>query len=219
MRFSQRIGKSPIRDALQTDGMDTRLRNGLWNALYTVYISLIGTVRIAGHSRLRTFYGKMWHEFFRAPLDTIGIWATSANEDIRKWFFEAKWHEVYDFIEYLVKSPSDWGDPARFADLCNEVLECELSGWRIIGSELVQVTDEVELTELETGIAGTKGTKFSAAGKHLETAVQLLFDRKSPDPRNSIKESISAVEAAAASVTSKPKATLGQALKVLEKKQ
>ena len=52
---------------------------------------------------------------------------------------------------------------------------------------------------------------------HLKTALDLLADRKSPDYRNSIKESISAVEAICKQVSGNPKATLDQALKELQK--
>jgi hypothetical protein len=43
-----------------------------------------------------------------------------------------------------------------------------------------------------------------------------MSNKENPDYRNSIKESISAVESIAKSITGKPKATLGEALKVLE---
>jgi hypothetical protein len=48
--------------------------------------------------------------------------------------------------------------------------------------------------------------------------VDLFSDRKSPDYRNSVKESISAVEAICKIITGDEKATLGQALKKLEDK-
>ena len=53
---------------------------------------------------------------------------------------------------------------------------------------------------------------------HLEKSLELLSDRKSPDYRNSIKESISAVEAICRLITKDKKATLGQALKEVETK-
>jgi len=53
---------------------------------------------------------------------------------------------------------------------------------------------------------------------HLKRALDLLADRKSPDYRNSIKESISAVEAICNLIAGKKKATLGQALKKIEDK-
>ena len=48
--------------------------------------------------------------------------------------------------------------------------------------------------------------------------MELLSDRKNPDYRNSIKESISAVESFCKLLTKNEKATLGEALKVLEDK-
>lgn len=47
---------------------------------------------------------------------------------------------------------------------------------------------------------------------------ELLADRKSPDYRNSIKESISAVEAICKLITGSQKATLEDALRQLETK-
>ena len=48
--------------------------------------------------------------------------------------------------------------------------------------------------------------------------MDLLADRKSPDYRNSVKESISAVEAISNLIANEKKATLGQALKAIESK-
>lgn len=54
--------------------------------------------------------------------------------------------------------------------------------------------------------------------EHIKTAVALFSDRKAPNYRNSIKESISAVEAMCKIITGNEKTTLGQALKKLEDK-
>lgn len=59
---------------------------------------------------------------------------------------------------------------------------------------------------------------FPAVRAHLRRALELLSNQKSPDYRNSIKESISAVESLAKVMSGKPKATLGDALKLIEKK-
>jgi hypothetical protein len=53
----------------------------------------------------------------------------------------------------------------------------------------------------------------------MKRALDLLADRKSPDYRNSIKESISAVEAICSLEAGSSSTTLGQALKELEKKK
>jgi hypothetical protein len=47
--------------------------------------------------------------------------------------------------------------------------------------------------------------------------LELLSNRKNPDYRNSIKESISAVESMAKTITQKPKADLEEALRILER--
>ena len=60
-------------------------------------------------------------------------------------------------------------------------------------------------------------TQFAGARGHLAQALSLLSDRENPDFRNSIKESISAVESLARELIGNPKATLGDALRLLEK--
>ena len=57
---------------------------------------------------------------------------------------------------------------------------------------------------------------FPNVKAHLQRALELLSDRKTPDYRNSIKESISAVESIAKEIAQKPKAELGDALKEIE---
>ncbi|MDM1551616.1 hypothetical protein [Empedobacter falsenii] len=52
----------------------------------------------------------------------------------------------------------------------------------------------------------------------METAIELFSNKTNPDYRNSIKESISAVESICIIITEDPKVTLGQALKKLEEK-
>jgi hypothetical protein len=54
--------------------------------------------------------------------------------------------------------------------------------------------------------------------QHLEQALELIANKKSPDYRNSIKESISAVEAMCQLITGNKKATLGDALRQIEGK-
>lgn len=91
-----------------------------------------------------------------------------------------------------------------------------MSAYRIVCNEVVQITSEEEVVEIEQALY--IGDKFSSARTHLRTALKLLSDKKNPDFRNSMKESISAVEALCKIITGDKSATLGDALKVLEKK-
>ncbi|KAB0477571.1 hypothetical protein, partial [Pseudomonas vancouverensis] len=59
---------------------------------------------------------------------------------------------------------------------------------------------------------------YSGVQLHLNQALKLMSDRQNPDYRNSIKESISAVESICKIITQDDKATLGKALKIIEEK-
>jgi len=82
---------------------------------------------------------------------------------------------------------------------------------RIVDSMRV-VKDEQEIAAIEEGLEYPE----KAVRTHLETALRMLSDKQSPDYRNSIKESISAVEAACRLASGKESATLGDALKKIQ---
>jgi hypothetical protein len=58
----------------------------------------------------------------------------------------------------------------------------------------------------------TDNDSLRPVSTHIETALKLLSDRNRPDYRNSMKESISAVEALCKIIAQNDKATLGPAL-------
>jgi hypothetical protein len=87
-------------------------------------------------------------------------------------------------------------------------LERESSAFRFVSGRITQVTSKLEIGEVEQAIA----SPLQTVNTHLESALQHLSDKKNPNYRNSIKESISAVEALCKKITGKKKATLGDAL-------
>lgn len=103
----------------------------------------------------------------------------------------------------------------RVTSLLNYSLEKEFSAYRILNNNIVEITSDVEINEIETAINSAENS--NSTKQHLSRALELLSDRKTPDYRNSIKESISSVEALCMEITGNPKATLGQALKLIEK--
>jgi hypothetical protein len=88
-----------------------------------------------------------------------------------------------------------------------------MSAWRIVGNQVGRLTSDEEIEAVEKAV-----TRKGPIRTHLTTALGLMSDRKNPDYRNSIKESISAVEAICCQITGKPKADLHMALNTLEKK-
>ena len=121
---------------------------------------------------------------------------------------------------YMISSSSSrtvtFPNVNEFIEQCNETLERELSAYRFVGSQLARITHEQELESIQTALS--LPNRFKPIKRHINAAVALFSDRRAPDYRNSIKESVSAVEAICNIITGDKKATLGQALKRLEDK-
>ena len=130
----------------------------------------------------------------------------------RTWFLTAVWFQKYDFIEFLC-SIDQIG--YSFSDHINNALEHEMSGYRIIDGSVAQITSKEEISAIEDAIDDSD--RWRPVSNHLRTALIHLSSRENPDYRNSIKESISAVEALCCIITENKEATLGQALKEIEK--
>lgn len=107
-------------------------------------------------------------------------------------------------------------DIGRFANDCNYVLKRELSGYRFVNLELAPITDEVQIAGIEDAINQASKNGFVGVNLHLTNALNKLSDRQNPDYRNSIKESISAVESICQQITGENNAELGKAIKKLK---
>jgi len=214
--FSERKGLKPVSEVIQTGEMNEPLRNSIWN--------VIGTEILNNRAfRIAEFSSVLWGEYWKKPLDRIPIkhnnWDGSANwsevfAKIRDFYFQCSWNEAYDFLEFLAKFTNGRYGFGGFSDSVNSALEREMAGYRLIGVQITDITSEEEVEMLQEAISDSK---YAGVSTHLRRSLELLSDRKNPDYRNSIKESISAVEAMAKIVTGKDGSTLGDALKVLEK--
>lgn len=158
----------------------------------------------------------LWINYFKWQIDTLEDYWQSTYAQIRKYFFQCEWYEVYDFVEYIATEYPNYLGNTNFIDSCNIVLDREVSAYRFVGTKIAEVTSELEISEIEEALKAENYPKPVVS--HLEQALNLLADRKSPDYRNSIKESILAVEATCQLITGNSKATLGQVLGEIEKK-
>lgn len=216
--FSQRKGLKPIRTVLQVDSMDDGLRSRLWDAVAINYLNdqISAQFNPLGHSPRETMIRKVWHQYFKRPIDTISDFWSANYSTIKNYFFRCEWHEVYDFIEFIASVDPYQSKREAFTANCNQILKQELSGYRFIGKTITQITAEEEVLAIEE--ASHLTGKLDVVRKHIEQSLNLLSDRHNPDYRNSIKEAISAVEAACRVIGGVPKATLGDAIKKLESK-
>lgn len=190
--------------------MTDELRVSLWNILYT---NIMFDWSYQGN--YTDFRNALWINFLKKELDIFNEFnfATQlalTKKTIKNFYFEAEWYEIYDFLEFVVNY---YRDPDLNNQL-NEVLERELSAYRLVNGIFTDITNHQEVEMLE---AALEDNDFPNLKVHLQRALELLSDRKNPDYRNSIKESISAVESIAKEIAQEPKAELGKALSIIEK--
>jgi len=209
MLFSERNGYIESLKNLEYDEISDALRNSLWNEIF----------EWVQDKPKKDFFVNLWKDYYKKPIDKIPYSYHDSMEGyesawrvVRENFFKSDWHKVYDLLEFLFLMD-------RFTDLEKRVgrtLVKELTAYRIINKQFIQITDSIEVDAISESIKQTG--QFSTVKNHIESALKLLSNRENPDYRNSIKESISAVEAMAKIITNQPNATLGDALKVLESK-
>lgn len=210
-KFSERKGFKKVSEIIQKKGMKEELRNTLWNIIdIFIWDKLDFRDAYPQYDEIETFTFSLWHHFLKKPIDTIPILVRDKLKYIRGYFFKCEWYEVYDFIEFIDQQFKI----ERFKEAINEALEKDFSGWRLVDHIFVDITDDQEIEMLEETF---KDDRFEGVSQHLKRALGLLADRDNPDYRNSIKESISAVESICQVITEKDSATLGDALKILER--
>jgi hypothetical protein len=217
--FSQRKGIKPIKNAVQVESMDDDLRNNLWNALSMNFFDQIRGEFLDARPPIRDLLAAIWTGYFKVPLDTRPEWGDDAYRRVREYFFKCKWNEVYDFLEFVAKVYDD-GDPQEsrkhaFIEDCNTTMEAEVSGYRFVEMEIAPITSNEEITAIEQALEASNS--LQAVKSHLARALAFLSERKSPDYPNSVKESISGVEALCNIITGSKSATLGNALDLIEK--
>lgn len=234
LSFSQRNKILPDKKELQMNSMDSDLKNTIWNIL----------LRSCFHDQFpepRKFFRKLWGQHFKLPIDEIPPRYNSAIQIIKKRYMKMEYNQVYDFLEfirsYLLVIQNDaierqsgpritrgnttseplyiWSILDDYEKNLNNIFEREFCGYRIVGGYITPITSKHETEAIETA---TK-TPLSTVNKHIQTAHKHLSDRDNPDYRNSIKESISAVESICKNIADDPDTTMSKALEKIEEKE
>lgn len=216
--FSQRKGIKPLFNQPQVDSLDQDTRNQIWTALQScVFGKWTGEYYDTGTKAVDELYRNIWSYHFKLPADSTPSSDPSdrrgAYQLLRKITLEEEWYEVFDLLEHTLKRTNQaWAND--LTAFVNQIFERENVGYRIIGHEIVEITDPIE-TE---SIANALDAPRDSIKAHLGKALEFLSDRKAPDYRNSIKESISAVESTCQVISDLPNATLGSCLSRLKAK-
>lgn len=222
MKFSEKYGYTKISESIQIDSMDIALRNTLWsllcihiwnnvkssNSIYHGYY-----LNSHGNNSIQLYCERLWLNYFKKTIDTLQNDWGKVLPELKKYFNAIEWFEVYNFIEFTANNYKEYKFKESFIQACNNSFEREFSAYRFVDNSITRITDKLEITEIEQAI----DTALGPVQTQLKLALYHLSNRQTPDYRNSIKESISAVEGLARKITGDNKTTLGPLLSKLEK--
>lgn len=221
--------------------MDDALKTALWNVVFN---RVLGGIQLPHTGRddddVDCLHKEIWSKFLNHSADEMPPSRSEFVADVRRWFRNAEWHQVYGLVEFIAQvggnvydkygevcfRVSELGqeplggplDTEAFKEEINRVLVHEQSGYRFVGDEIAPITNELEAKAIEEALDVAEKQHLAGVNEHLQSALQKLSDRPYPDYRNSVKESISAVESICKIVSGCPRATLPDTIKGLSVK-
>lgn len=219
MRFAERNGFIKEK-TIQLTNIDKTLTNRLYNLVFTRFVKDFDYLS----EELEYVVDKLGYKIevrLQDNWNTVRILLQKVSPDI-PWYMPYEIIEIFFEARNVCSSRHD-EDPYIYklwlknvyAEI-NDILEQEKSGYRFINNRFVNITSSQELKEISTATH----SDYDSVNIHLQKAFLLYADRKCPDYENSIKESISAVEAMCCIITGVrgSQSTLGNTLKKLETK-
>lgn len=224
--FSEREGHRQPK--LKLESMSKALRTGLWNEFYYAFPDHPVEPGYGMSPSLRhPMCMAIWLEHLKGAVDEYPGCSPSPNF-VKDVFLSAEWFEVFDLIEFCLQRLKPERDnlsrvardrrtlppQALFEDRCNQVLEKENLAYTIVEGLVTPITSKQEIEEIETALR----VPYGPAKEHIRKALVLFSNRQNPDYKNSINESIQAVESIAKEVTGDSNATLGKLTKRLQKR-
>jgi hypothetical protein len=214
MRLSERLGVTPARSLIQVRDLDLTTRSRLWSAV--LQVTPDSGRYVFSSTWMYGVYSKLWAHYLKLPLDEMPVHDQGVRDLLKHKFLKGRWYEPLEILEFML---NDGGhdNPGELSRLVSKVLDEEKAGLRLRGTHFIEITDEREIAAIEDAVSAS-ADEFTPVRQHLEAALRLYSDRKAPDYRNSIKESISSVEAAVQILTRDPNAELGKALAMLSSK-
>ncbi len=153
--FSERSGIIPEKP-LQIDNIDQDLRNRIWNIFFASYFE-----RTTQNKSYASILNSIWKDFLKKPINDMP--GTSNSGRYRGIFLELKWYRIYDLLEFIVKCENQINNPedpenktnvfiADFCSECNRAFEGEKSAFRFVDTQIVQIVDKTEISEVEESI-------------------------------------------------------------------
>ena len=238
--FSHRNKIKDIRTELQVTEFDKYTKNKLWDRIASwLKFGDAESNRHDSRKNIHNFFKDFYSEIIQIPRDQIPqvynkqyadevqvaideynggdnstlILNNRVYSDLKIFFFDrATYNEILDIVELLLlafNKPQDM-QTSYFHDLFFNQKFQELK----VG---YQVYNDGKIYPAHSGKEYDAINEAMQQTTHIQKATQFLYDRKKEsDYKNSIKESISAVEQACREITGNKNATLGQCLNTID---
>lgn len=223
MSFSERYGYVKPTEVLKRGSLDAKGSTALCNC-YDNLAHWLNLFDVDNHSSYDKSYTEMeemiWCFFLNQRRNDF--YDYNSHKVVATQYLLSKdcaWYLKFDLIEFsirVLRTRCEKGNMRyenivnAFVNMLNATFIRLNYAYRIVNDIIVEITDDEEIMTIETAI-----NQESTIKTHFSCALKLLSNRPTPDYRNSIKESISAVEALCREITTEN--TLGDALKKLEK--
>ncbi|KGD76057.1 AbiJ-NTD4 domain-containing protein [Pantoea vagans] len=212
--FSQRYGYVKVVDVIQVESLNGAARTAIWNVIYKKLEIESNSPPDDTHAFLRA----IWIDYLNNSADKVPyLWegmgySITMEKILRDLIYKDNWYAVFDMVEFLIENVSIMRKQS-LSEALNKSFRKFGVAYTIINYLVTPISSEVEVQSIQEAIANSP----ESSSLHFERALELMADREQPDYRNSIKESISAIESLCKKITEDDKGTLGKCLNQIEK--
>lgn len=190
MKFSNRYGYLKPSEVIIREQITPEIQNAIctcFDALCKLDSSDYGYAKLEWH---------LWCNFLNKRMNDFGF--LGRHRIVATDFIENKdnpWYRKLDIIEATIEYLDSKYTYEKYAEKFSSALNTQFErlnfGYRIVDGLITEITSEQEIKTIETALIENKNN----VSMHLNNALKLYSQRPEGDYRNSIKESISAVEA------------------------
>ena len=211
--FSDKRGIKRLSNIIQIDSLNDRTRN----KIYSATMELVNKT-----DDKRKFVEYIYEDIFSLtkndiPLngqefDIFSDYYKNVEDEILFNLRNCEYNNVFDFIIGIIRGIKINKLKNWYIKEIEKIFKEENVNYKIVGDNIIDIIDEYQVAEIEE----TLKNPYDIVRKHYNKAIEKLYQDRDYD--NSIKESISSVEAMCQALTENNKATLGDALKLLKDK-
>ena len=218
LSFSERNGYVASEDIMIMGDVPKVVANAISSALFRVFQEFKSNPWVLpGEIRKEQILAQyIWTDFMNEDLAKFDFIFGKGYNEISNWITSATtpWYRILDLVEFITEKLSTLNKSLseRFIEEINEQFERLKFGYRLVSGIVIDIISDDEVKSLQIAMDNS----IQPVSDHLKKALILHSKRPKPDYANSIKESISAVEAYLRSATGKN--SFGEALKEWQRK-